>query len=66
MKGASLVINSDEIRKMAETVVWWFNPANSEARKQLKERNEALAMWLDVIEQKVQAKLKEAQAVAKV
>ena len=50
------------LRVEAEGVGWWLDPASKEARKQLSERNEALAAWLEMVEKKVQQKLAEIEA----
>ena len=47
----------EELKESAASVAWWLSPENSEARRELRERNEALAMWLDMIEKRVAEKL---------
>ncbi len=50
-------ISQDEV----DVVAWWLDPANSEARKQLAQHNPELAMWLDLVEAKVNERLKQAE-----
>ncbi len=54
-------ITPDEV----EIVAWWLDPANAEARKQLREHNPELEAWLQMVEQKVNERLAQAEAQAK-
>ncbi len=48
-----MTISKDEI----SAVEWFLSPENAEARRQLKERNEPLGLWLDMVEKRVQEEL---------
>ena len=52
----------DELKEEAQAVSWWLSPENQGARKELRERNEALAQWLDKVEAMVQGRLAEIEA----
>ena len=54
--------SSAELREAAEAVRFWLDPANTEVRRELEQRNPPLGQWLALIEKKVQQKLAEIEA----
>ena len=58
--------NTTELKEVAESVAFWLDPANAEARKELEQRRPEFGMWLSMVQKKVQEKLaeREAQEVA--
>ena len=54
--------DNDGLKEAAQSVAWWLAPENAEAKRELRERNEALAAWLDMVETRVAEKLKEVEA----
>ena len=53
-----------ELREAVDCISWWLDPVNSETRRQLAQHNPELAAWLDMIERKVNEKMKQAEAQA--
>lgn len=54
-------MNTTELREVVESVSFWLATENSEARKELAARRPELAAWLDMIEKRVNEKLKEVE-----
>ena len=54
-------MNPDELKEAAESVAWWIDEKNSQARKELSERRPELAAWLQMVEAMVQQKLREVE-----
>ena len=52
----------EELKEAAESVAFWLDEKNSQARKELAERRPELTAWLSMIEKKVQQKLAEHEA----
>ena len=48
----------DELKEAAESVAFWLDEKNSQARRELEQRNPPLGQWLDMIEARVDAELK--------
>ena len=42
---------------MASAISWWLDEKNSQARKELEQRNPPLGQWLSMVERKVSEKL---------
>ena len=55
-------MNAEERKEEAQAISWWLSPENSEARRELEQRNPPLGHWLAMIEKKVQQKLTEIEA----
>ena len=55
--------DANELKEEAQSVAWWRDPANSEARKELAERRPELAEWLSMVEARVDAELKRREEV---
>jgi hypothetical protein len=51
-------MNANELREAAESVAWWLDPENAQARKELSERRPELAAWLSLVEARVNDELK--------
>ena len=49
--------SSAELREAAEAVRFWLDPANTEVRRELEQRNPPLGQWLQMIERKVEERL---------
>ena len=52
----------EEIQEAAESVGWWLDPDNGQARKELEQRRPELGLWLDRVESMTKAKLAEHEA----
>jgi hypothetical protein len=46
-----------EIEEEAQSVAWWLDEKNSQARKELEQRQPELGQWLSMIEKRVDEKL---------
>ena len=55
-------MNAEERKEEAQAISWWLSPENSEARRELEQRNPPLGEWLSMVEKKVQEKLAEQEA----
>lgn len=59
----------DELKEEAQSVAWWLDSQNAQARKELSERRPELAAWLSMVERKVKERLaqveKEQEVAAK-
>lgn len=54
--------NTTELKEEAESVAWWLDEKNSQARKELSQRRPELEAWLQMVERKVNEKLAEREA----
>ena len=54
--------SSAELREAAEAVRFWLDPANTEVRRELEQRNPPLGQWLQMIERKVEERLGQVEA----
>lgn len=55
-------MNTTELKESIAAVSWWLSPENSEARRELEQRNPPLEAWLSMVQKKVQEKLAEIEA----
>ena len=55
---------NDEISEQAAAIAWWLAPENAQAMQELRERNEALSMWLDMVQKKVEERLAQVEREA--
>jgi hypothetical protein len=55
--------DKEERREQAQTISWWLAPENTQARRELRERNEPLAQWLDMVERKVAERMVQVERV---
>ena len=51
----------NELREQVEAVGFWLDAKNSQARKELEQRNPPLGEWLSMVEKRVNEKLKEVE-----
>lgn len=58
-------MTEDKLRESVEALSFWLSPENVGARKELAERQPELAAWLDMVEKKVEERIKEAEVRAK-
>jgi hypothetical protein len=49
--------DANELREEAQAVSFWLDEKNSQARKELEQRNPPLGQWLSMVERKVSEKL---------
>ena len=54
-------MNANELREAAESVAWWLDEKNSQARKELEQRNPPLGEWLSMIETRVAERIAEVE-----
>ena len=54
-------MNQEELKEEAQSVSWWLDEKNSQARKELEQRNPPLGEWLSMVEKRVNEKLKEVE-----
>ena len=47
----------EEIQEAVESVGWWLDAANSQARRELSERRPEMEAWLNMIQKKVEERL---------
>ena len=47
----------DELKEAAESVAFWLDEKNSQARRELEQRNPPLGQWLDMVQKKVQERM---------
>ncbi|MGC8941013.1 MAG: hypothetical protein ACP5JY_03190 [Candidatus Nanoarchaeia archaeon] len=53
------------MKEAVKTILWWLDESNAEARAALKEHNEELWQWLNLVEAKVNERLAQVQAMTK-
>ena len=54
--------STDELKESVAAVSFWLDEKNSQARRELEQRNPPLGQWLDMIEKRVAEKLAEREA----
>ena len=59
-----MTTDNEELREQVEAIAFWLDPANSQGRKELEQRNPPLGHWLALIEKKVQERLAEVEKEA--